>query len=122
VRAQVTITIYGTTSELTVFTSGSASVWARIYSALTAAGISYVPGSLYINGVPMPKESDSVIIGVPIGVSLGVLFLASIVAVRCFQKRKPGAHTPHLRPQGRRWSRLPHADPLPSSSTWRRAR
>ena len=111
-RAQVTVTVSGTASELTVFTSGSASVWAQIYSALTAAGISYVPGSLYINGVPLPKESDdSVIIGVPIGVSLGVLFLVSIVAVRCFQKRKPGARTPHLRPHGRRWSRLPHAAP-----------
>jgi len=92
-------------------------VWNQIISALAAAGVSYVPGSLLIGGAGTPEESDNnVLIGVPIGVSLGVLFLVSIVAVRCFQKRKPGARTPHLRPHGRRWSRLPHAAPLPSSS------
>ena len=75
--AQVTVTISGTAAQLTFFTDvlggNDAAAWAQIYSALTAAGISYVPGSLYIAGVPLPasaqQETDSWI-GIPIGCSL----------------------------------------------------
>jgi len=93
--AQVTVTISGTASQLTFFTNvingNGAAAWAQIYSALTTAGINYVPGSLYINGVALPASARAdidVLIGVPIGVSFGILFLASVVAFRCFQKRK----------------------------------
>ena len=83
---------------------------ARIYSALVAAGINYVPGSLHFEGQLQASADDSVLIGVPIGVSFGVIFLASIVAFRCFQERK-GAHLPARRSlcvrvaHGRRLSR-----------------
>jgi len=98
--AQVTVTISGTASQLTFFTNvlkgNDAAAWAQIYSALTAAGISYVPGSLYVDGLPLPASGRTdidVLIGIPIGVSLGLLSLLCIVAFRCFQQRT-GARSP----------------------------
>ena len=99
-NAQVIIIISGTASSLTFFTSvhggSNASAWAQIYSALTAAGISYVPGSLLIDGVGQPQgtasaSDDTILIGAPIGLSIGFLFLSSVVAFRCFGQKRKGA-------------------------------